>query len=334
MKLSILEQSPISSGQDATDALRRTADLARFAETLGYTRFWTAEHHSTSGLAGSSPEVLISHLASVTETIRVGSGGVLLPQYSPYKVTENFKVLEALFPGRIDLGVGRSPGGGQTIRMALTDGVQKSMNEFPRQLSDMQGFIDGTLPKEHDYASIKASPLTSTLPKTWVLGLSSRGARHAAANSTAFMCGHFIQPDNAEEAMDAYLNNFQPSERQPEPKAAVCVFVICADTEEEAEHLAQTQDMWLLNVEKGRTTKIPTPEEAAAVTLTTEEEKKVQENRKRAVIGTPQQVKKELRRLAELYHTDEIMAITNIFDEEKKKHSFRLLADAFRRDDF
>ncbi|MFD2705712.1 MULTISPECIES: LLM class flavin-dependent oxidoreductase [Salibacterium] len=334
MKLSILEQSPISSGQDAADALRRTSDLARYAETLGYTRFWTAEHHSTSGLAGSSPEVLISHIASVTETIRLGSGGVLLPQYSPYKVTENFKVLEALFPGRIDLGVGRSPGGGQTIRKALTDGSPKSMNEFPRLLSDLQGFIDGTLPKEHDYASIKASPLTSTLPQTWVLGLSSRGARHAAANSTAFMYGHFIQPGNGAEAMAAYREHFQPSERQPHPEAAVCVFVVCADTEEEAEHLAHTQDMWLLNVEKGRTTKIPSPDEASGRTLTAEEENKVQENRKRAVIGTPEQVKTELRRLAELYQTDEIMAITNIFDEEKKKHSFRLLAEAFKSDDF
>ncbi|MGY4688831.1 LLM class flavin-dependent oxidoreductase [Salibacterium sp. K-3] len=334
MKLSILEQSPIRSGSDAAEALRETTELAQYAEALGFTRFWTAEHHSTTGLAGSSPEVLISHIASVTDTIRIGSGGVLLPQYSPYKVTENFKVLEALFPGRVDLGVGRSPGGGQTIRLALTDGVNKSMNEFPRQLTDLQGFIDGSLPKDHPYASIKASPLTDTLPQTWVLGLSSRGARHAAANSTGFAYGHFIQPENGKEAVETYLETFQPSARQPEPAVTACVFVVCADTETEAEELAQTQDLWLLNVEKGRSTKIPSPAEAARTILTAEEKDKIQENRKRAVIGTPMQVKKELRRLAELYHIDEIMAITNIYDSEKKKHSFHLLADAFRRDDF
>lgn len=330
MKLSILEQSPITSGSNAHHALKQTTELAQLAEKLGYTRVWAAEHHSTSGLAGSSPEILISHLASQTEHIRVGSGGVLLPQYSPYKVAENFKVLEALFPGRIDLGVGRSPGGGQSIRLALTDGVNKSMNEFPRLLSDLQGFLDSSLPKDHPYSSIKAAPLTETLPQTWVLGLSRRGAEQAALSSTGFTFGHFIHPENGEEAVDEYLAHFQSSPRQPFPAVTACVFVVCADTAEEAEELALTQDLWLLNVEKGRSTKIPSPQETKEMSLTAEEMDRMEQNRKRAVIGTAPYVKKELHRLAELYHADEIMVITNIFDFEKKKRSFQLLASAFK----
>ncbi|RSL33596.1 LLM class flavin-dependent oxidoreductase [Salibacterium salarium] len=329
MKLSILDQSPISKGDTANQALQHTKQLAQYAESFGYTRFWTAEHHSTSGLASSSPEVLISHIASSTERIRVGSGGVLLPQYSPYKVAENFKLLEALFPGRIDLGVGRSPGGGQTIRLALTDGVKKNLIEFPRQLYDLQGFLDATLPKDHPYSSIKTAPLIDTLPETWVLGLSERGAKHAAANSTGFTFGHFINPDHGKEAVTEYLSHFQPSERMPAPHVTACVFVVCADTEEEAEELALSQDMWLLAVEKGRSTQVPSIEEAKQTVWSDEEKERVAENRKRAVIGTPQQVKEELQRLGDLYQTDEIMVITNIYDFEKKVTSYQLLASVF-----
>ncbi|RSL35192.1 LLM class flavin-dependent oxidoreductase [Salibacterium salarium] len=329
MKLSILDQSPISEGSTPQQALKQTKELAQYAESFGYTRFWVAEHHSTSGLASSSPEVLISHLASNTEQIRIGSGGVLLPQYSPYKVAENFKLLEALFPGRIDLGVGRSPGGGQTIRLALTDGVKKNLIEFPRQLSDLQGFLDGTLPKDHPYSSIKTAPLIHSLPQTWVLGLSARGAKHAAANSAGFTYGHFINPNHGEEAAEEYVSQFQSSERMPYPHITACVFVVCAETEEEAEELALSQDLWLLAVEKGRSTKIPSVEEAKQTALSEEEKQRVRENRKRAIIGTPNQVKQELQRLSERYQTDEIMVITNIYDFKKKVDSYKLLASAF-----
>ncbi|MDQ0298144.1 luciferase family oxidoreductase group 1 [Salibacterium salarium] len=329
MKLSILDQSPISKGSTPQQALKQTKELAQYAESFGYTRFWVAEHHSTSGLASSSPEVLISHVASNTEQIRIGSGGVLLPQYSPYKVAENFKLLEALFPGRIDLGVGRSPGGGQTIRLALTDGVKKNLIEFPRQLSDLQGFLDGTLPKDHPYSSIKTAPLIHSLPQTWVLGLSARGAKHAATNSAGFTYGHFINPNHGEEAVEKYVSHFQPSERMPYPHITACVFVVCAEIEEEAEELALSQDLWLLAVEKGRSTKIPSVEEAKQTVLSEEEKQRVRENRKRAIIGTPNQVKQELQRLSERYQTDEIMVITNIYDFKKKVDSYKLLASAF-----
>ncbi|MFB4162491.1 LLM class flavin-dependent oxidoreductase [Alteribacillus sp. JSM 102045] len=330
LKLSILDQSPISKGSTAREALQQTKQLVQTAEKLGYTRFWVAEHHSTSGLASTSPEVLISHLATTTRHIRIGSGGVLLPQYSPYKVAENFKLLEALFPGRIDLGVGRSPGGGETIRLALTDGKKKNLIEFPRQLADLQGFLDGNLPNDHPYGTIKTAPAIDTRPQTWVLGLSRRGAKHAAKNSTGFTYGHFIDPEYGQEAAEKYVTYFQPTERMPYPKINACIFVVCADTQKEAEELAISQDLWLLAVEKGRSTQVVSVEESKNTPLSLEDEKRIMENRKRAVIGSPDYVKKELHRLGELYQTDEIMVITNIYDFEKRLRSYELLAETFQ----
>ncbi len=329
LKLSILDQSPISKGSTAREALLQTKQLVQTAEKLGYSRFWVAEHHSTSGLASTSPEVLISHLATSTNHIRIGSGGVLLPQYSPYKVAENFKLLEALFPGRIDLGVGRSPGGGETIRLALTDGKKKNLIEFPRQLADLQGFLDDDLPNDHPYGTIKTAPAIDTIPQSWVLGLSRRAAKHAAKNSTGFTYGHFINPEYGQEAAEKYLSCFQPTKRMPHPRINACVFVICAKTQKEAEDLALSQDLWLLAVEKGRSTQIVSVEEAKNIPLTSLEEARIQENRKRAVIGSPDYVKKELHHLGELYQTDEMMVITNIFDFNKRVRSYELLAEVF-----
>ncbi|SFE50008.1 LLM class flavin-dependent oxidoreductase [Alteribacillus iranensis] len=329
MKLSILDQSPISEGSDTAEALENTRRLAKVADQLGFTRYWVAEHHSTSGLASTSPEVLIPHLATMTTRIRFGSGGVLLPQYSPYKVAENFKLLEALFPGRIDLGVGRSPGGGETIRLALTDGIKKNLIEFPRQLTELQGFLDNNFPIGHDYRKIKTSPVTKTLPATWVLGLSSRSAKHAAHNSTGFTYGHFIHPHQGQEAIATYLEHFQPSERMPKPAVNACVFVICAETEKEAEKIAISQDLWLLAVEKGRSTKVKSIAEAKRIPLSSADKKRIIENRQRTVIGSPNQVKKKLLQLADAYQTDEIMVITNVYDFEDKLHSYELLAETF-----
>jgi luciferase family oxidoreductase group 1 len=281
LKLSVLDQSVISKGDSAGTALQKTVKLAQVSEELGYTRFWVAEHHNTNGIAGSSPEVLISHVASNTRKIRVGSGGVLLPQYSPYKIAENFKVLEALFPNRIDAGIGRSPGGSPSTRTALTDGLRKSMNEFPRQVQDLQGFLLNQLPKEHPFHNVKAYPAIESLPEMWMLGITHRGARMAAEYGTAFTYGHFITPDNGERAMDYYYAHFQPSPFLQEPKTNVCVFVVCAETQEEAEELAISQDVWLLAVEKGMDTRISSVEEAKRIALTEDERMKIQKNRRR-----------------------------------------------------
>ena len=328
MKLSVLDQSVISKGDSANQALRKTVELAQIAEDLGYTRFWVAEHHNTNGIAGSSPEVLISHIASRTRKIRVGSGGVLLPQYSPYKVAQNFKVLEALFPNRIDAGFGRSPGGSASTRLALTDGLRKSLNEFPRQVRDLQGFLRNDLPRDHPYQQVQAYPDISSSPELWLLGITHRGARLAAENGTAFTYGHFITPVNGKRALEQYYREFQPSPLLAKPKANVCVFVVCAETQDKAEELALSQDLWLLRVEKGLDTRIPSLEEAKSTPLTSNDRIKITENRKRMIIGTPEKVRKELLRLSEVYRTQEFMIINNLYSFEDKVNTYVLLADA------
>lgn len=326
LKLSVLDQSVITKGDSASTAFQNTVKLAQITEELGYTRFWTAEHHNTNGMAGSSPEILISHIASKTSKIRVGSGGVLLPQYSPYKIAENFKVLQSLFPNRMDVGIGRSPGGSPSTRMALTDGLRKSMNEFPRQIQDLQGYLLNQLPIDHPFHDVKAYPVIVSLPEMWILGISHRGARIAAEHGTAFTYGHFITPENGVRAMDYYYTHFQSSPFLQKPKTNVCVFVVCAETQEEAEELAISQDIWLLAVEKGVDTRIPTIEEGKIISLTTDDKMKIQENRRRMIVGTPQRVKAELLRLSERYQCNEFMIITNIYDFQDKIKSYTLLA--------
>lgn len=329
MKLSVLDQSVISNAQNASIALQNTVRLAKITEELGYTRFWVAEHHNSNGIAGTSPEVLISSIASHTNKIRVGSGGVLLPQYSPFKVAENFKVLDALYPNRIDLGIGRSPGGSSSTRLALTDGLRKSMNEFPRQFTDLQGFIYDQLPDSHPYHDVIAYPFVETNPQLWLLGVTHRGARLAAEKGTAFTYGHFINPINGKRTVETYRNNFQPSRSLAKPKTIVCIFVVCAPTQEQAEEMALSQDLWLLAVEKGMDTHIPSKRQSKSISLSKEDRAKVIENRNRMVIGTPEKVREELLRLSEFYQTDEFMILTNVYDFQDKIQSYSLLAEAF-----
>lgn len=329
MKLSVLDQSVMRKGDSATDAFRNTVKLAQLTDELGYTRFWVAEHHNTNGIAGSSPEILISHIAARTNRIRVGSGGVLLSQYSPYKIAENFKVLEALYPNRIDLGFGRSPGGSPSTRLALTDGVRKSMNDFPRQVKDLKGYLMGELPKEHPYHHVIAYPKISTILEMWQLGITPRGARVAAENGIAFTYGHFINPTHGKQAIDYYLNNFVASEILEKPKVNICIFIICAQTQEIAEELALSQDLWLLAVEKGEDTRIVSFEEAKSKSLSIADKKKIQENRKRMIVGTPEIVKEEIQKLSERYQTDEFMILSNLYDIDAKQNMYTLLAETF-----
>ncbi|MGG4490507.1 LLM class flavin-dependent oxidoreductase [Metabacillus idriensis] len=329
MKLSILDQSPISEGSSARVALTQTVQSAKAAEELGYTRYWLAEHHNTDGLASTAPEILMSHLASITSRIKFGSGGVLLPQYSPLKVAETFNTLETLFPNSIDLGIGRSPGGSPETRLALTDGMRKSLNEFPRQLKDLQGFLKKSLPMEHLFSDVQAMPESETSPEMWLLGVSHRGARMAAEHGMAFTYGHFINPLSGKKAMNDYKEQFQPSSHLPDPKTNFCIFAVCARTQEEAEYLALSQDAWLLNAEKGENTKIPSPDDVKKRVFSDEELEKIKRNRKRMVVGTPAKVKEELLSISADYQTDEIMIIANIFDFEAKLESYKLLAEVF-----
>jgi len=327
MKISVLDQAPVSSGDSSEKTLEHTLELAKWTESLGYHRYWVAEHHNTSGLVSSSPEIMMTRIASVTNEIRVGSGGILLPQYSPYKVAENAKTLEAFFPNRIDLGVGRSPGGSPLTRSALTDNQHKSLSEFPRQLADLQGFLHNSLPRDHEFRLVKAGPRTEKVPPLWVLGLSERGAENAAKLGLGFVFGHFINPKNGTVALKAYRESFVPSKTMEAPQSFVCVFVVCAETKEEAEELALSQDNWLLNVGKGLGTKVPSIEQVRKKTFSNKDLNIIKKNRDRAIIGTPETVKEQLMQLQKLYQTDEFMIITNIYDFKAKKKSYQLLAE-------
>lgn len=328
MKLSVLDQAPVSTGDSAENTLHHSIQLAKFTENLGFHRYWVAEHHNTNGLASTSPEILISKIASETNRMRIGSGGVLLPQYSPLKVAETFKMLEVLYPGRIDLGLGRSPGGTEITRLALTDGHRKPLSAFPRQVKDLLGYLYDDMPPEHSYYGVKATPFSSNNPETWILGLSERGARHAALNGTGFTFGHFISPDKAQDAITTYKEKFRPSKAFESPHINACVFVVCAETQEEAEELALSQDLWLLNVAKGKDTRIPSIEEVKQKRFSIQELKKIEHNRRRAIVGTPDTVKEQLEDLSRKYSTDEFLIITNIHSFEKKKKSYELIAEA------
>lgn len=327
LRLSVLDQAPISKGHTPEETLQHTIKLAKWAESLGYHRYWVAEHHNTSGLASSSPEILMTQIAASTHEIRVGSGGILLPQYSPYKIAENAKTLSALYPNRIDIGFGNSPGGSPITQKALTDHHIKPKEDFYRQASDLQGFMHNTLPRNHEFRLVKAGPRIDNPPAMWLLGLTENGAKNAAQLGIGFVFGHFINPKYGKVAMKRYYEEFTPSVNHKEPATIICIFVVCAETDEQAEALAITQDRWLLNVGKGLGTKVQPPEEINTDEYSNEELEQIKKNRNRCIIGSPSTVKKQLNQLAEAYQTDEFMIITNIYNFEDKKKSYKLIAE-------
>ena len=330
ISLSVLDQSPIRSGATPADAVAETLELARLADRLGYKRYWLAEHHSTGGLAGSTPEILISRVAQVTERIRVGSGGVMLSHYSPLKVAENFRMLETLYPGRIDLGVGRAPGSDSRTAQALLAGPQGfGIDQFPRQIHDLMGYINGELPASHPFASVRAEPEGPTAPEFWLLGSSDVSASFASHFGCAFSFAHFINAQGGEMVMEAYRQHFQPSRHLRKPLGNVGVFVVCADTDAEAQRLASTRDLWILRLRTGRPGPVPTPEEARDHPYTDAERAFVAEARKRTIAGAPEQVKAELTALAGAYGVEELVVVTICHDFGARKRSYELLAQAF-----
>ncbi|OYD08976.1 LLM class flavin-dependent oxidoreductase [Paludifilum halophilum] len=329
MKLSILDQSPIPKGQTARDALQQSIKLVRLAEELGYHRYWVAEHHNMNGIASSSPEVLIARLAAESKRIRIGSGGVLLPHYSPYKVAENFHLLSNLAPRQIDLGIGRAPGGERISTLALNEGRRKSLDRFPDQVKDLQGYLTQNLPEDHPYQGVKAAPLPPEPPEMWLLGSSDGSAGYAADLGTAFSFAHFINPNGGPSVARMYRDRFQPSALYEEPRVNVCIFAVCADTDEEAERHASTLELWMLQIEQGKTGGIPTLEEAEAFDPTPWERFRMKENRRRIIVGNPNKVKEQILELAASYRTDEVMLITNIFDQEARLRSYQRIAEAF-----
>ncbi|HHQ8913137.1 TPA: LLM class flavin-dependent oxidoreductase [Bacillus cereus] len=330
IKLSVLDQSPISDGSTAAKAFSHTVTLAQEAEKLGYTRFWVSEHHNSVSLAGSSPEILISHIAAKTERMRVGSGGVMLPHYSPYKVAENFRVLEALYPNRIDLGVGRAPGGMPIATRALQEGKMLSLDQYPEQIADVAMYLHDQVPENHHYANLKATPIIPTSPDMWLLGSSGESAKIAAQQGASFAFAQFINGYGGPEVMEAYQKQFQPSYLGDKPKSIVAIFVICGETTEEAEKIASSLDLSILLLEQGkRTTGTPSIETAQNYSYSAYDLFRIKENRQRMIVGDPSSVKEQIVNLSKAYNTDEFMIVTITHRFEDKLNSYRLLANAF-----
>jgi luciferase family oxidoreductase group 1 len=327
--LGVLDQSPVVSGRSPAQAIAETVELARLAEELGYHRYWLAEHHAIAALADPSPEILVARVASATSRIRVGTGGVLLPYYSPLKIAEQFRMLEALFPGRIDLGLGRAPGGDPRTALALMDGEYPGAERMPQQVHDLVGFLDGTLPAGHPYARIKAQPAGNTSPEVWLLGSSDYGGALAAQLGLRFAFAHFISAHGGEVVSRAYRQHYQPSEREPKPWSLVCAFVICAKTRDEAERLAASVDLRRLHMAKGIDAPVPTLEEALAYRYSREERIYIEQQRARLVHGDPAEVREKLVALKEKFEADELMAVTITGDPESRRTSYQLVAEAF-----
>jgi luciferase family oxidoreductase group 1 len=329
MKLSVLDQSPIISGLDARRAIEETLLLAPRVEALGYKRYWLAEHHAIAALADPCPEVLLARLGAETKTMRIGTGGVLLPYYSAFRVAETFSMLEALYPGRIDLGIGRAPGGDQRTAHAVGGGHIPEGEQFPQQVWELVGHLEGTLPDDHPHKRVRLQPAVGAAPPVWLLGSSDYSGALAAQLGLRFAFAHFINARGGDAVTRAYQQGFRPTERERLPQALVCVFAICAETRDEAERLAASIDLRRLHMATGIDTQIPTLEEALSHRYSAQEREYVRSQRERAVIGDPERCKHELLALAERYATDEVMVLTITGDYASRLRSYELLAEAF-----
>ncbi|KGE20321.1 hypothetical protein PWYN_13990 [Paenibacillus wynnii] len=328
-KLSVLDQSPVSEGSTPAEALVQTVLLAQEAERLGYHRFWVSEHHAAPGLAGSSPEILIAHLAAVTSSIRIGSGGVLLTHYSAYKVAENFRVLEGLSPGRIDLGIGRAPGGAALATRALQENQLRDLDRYEEQIQDLISYLYNRFDPAHRFAGLHVTPAVPTAPEIWLLGSSIGSSSLSAKLGTGFAFAQFINGDGGSAAVKEYKKNFRSSEVIGSPRCIVAVFVVCAETSEEADRLASSMDLSLILLEKGHvSTGTPTVEQALAYKYTPYDMFRIHDNRKRMVVGSPESVREQLEALAELYQCEEIMIANLIHSFPDKLKSLQLVAKA------
>jgi luciferase family oxidoreductase group 1 len=326
--LSVLDLAPVGEGSSPRAALRNSLELAAEAERLGYRRYWVAEHHNMPGIASSSPPVLLAHAASATSTIRVGAGGVMLPNHAPLVVAEQFGMLEALHPGRVDLGIGRAPGTDPGTARALRRPVESlSADDFPRQLGELLAFFDGTFPEGHPYRQITAVPALGYRPSMWLLGSSDYGARMAGMLGWPYSFAHHFAAANTMEALGAYRRSFRPSETLERPYAMLGVAVVCAATDERARWLAAPGALAFLRLRSGRPGRYPTPEEAAAYEFTPLEREAVRSWTGSHVVGSPETVLAGLRDLVERTGADELVITTNVHDHADRIRSYRLVAE-------
>ncbi len=331
IRLSVLDQSTVISGRLPDASIRESLDLARHCEALGYARYWVAEHHNSDSQAGTAPEILISAIAATTQRIRVGSAGVMLPHYSSLKVAEQFRVLEAIAPGRIDLGLGRAPGSDGLTAFALNPAANTAADQFPAQVRDVIAWASAEpLVEGHPFRSVRAQPQGPTVPEIWILGSSDYGAQVAAHFGLPYCFAAFItEGQGAAEAMALYRQSYRPSRRHPTPHGAVCVWAVAAETDDEAEYLFGSRAMWRLGRDRGLFVPLPSPEEAARHRYTKSELEHVARLKDRAIWGSPARVGARLRTIAAELEVDEVAVLTTVFDPEARRRSYTLLAREF-----
>jgi luciferase family oxidoreductase group 1 len=329
-RLSILDLSPVSAGSTGAQALRNTLDLARFADGAGFTRYWVAEHHNLPAIASASPDIMIGQIAAITSHMRVGSGGVMLPNHAPLIVAERFKLLEALFPGRIDLGLGRAPGTDPATSYALRrrQGISEE-DDFLERFQEMMLLENRGFPAGHPFHNVHAMPTDSPLPPIFLLGSSDYSAQLAGHIGAAFAFAHHFANFDAGEAMRLYRDNFKPSAAHDKPYAILGTHVVCADSDAEAERLASTVDLNFVRRAKGEYQALASPEDALAYPYSDADRGRMKANRARLSVGAPATVKPRLDALMAETQADELMVTTMIFDHAARKHSYDLLAQAF-----
>jgi luciferase family oxidoreductase group 1 len=328
--ISILDQSPIVSGYSARDAIAASVELAQLADRLGFHRYWLAEHHGLASLGDPCPEILLARIASVTARMRVGTGGILLPYYTPFKIAEQFRMLEALFPGRIDLGLGRAPGGDIKTAQAVAGGRYAAAAHFPEQVAELVAWLDNRMPDDHPLAGVIAQPAVETAPEIWMLGSSDFGGALAAQLGLRFAFAHFINPHGGDAVARAYRGEFNRGGRERQAVSAVAVFAVCAQRQSEAEDLSAAVDLRRLQMAYGVNAPIPTVAEARVQERGYSERDKliIAQQRPRSIIGTPDVVRDEILAIRERYSADEVVVLT-VCDYATRLKSFELLAEVF-----
>jgi len=331
MRLSVLDQSMIVTGRSPAASIRETVALARLCDRLGYHRYWVSEHHSSDSVAGSAPEVLLGALAVATSRIRLGSAGIMLPHYSSLKVAEQFRVLEALAPGRIDLGLGRAPGSDGRTAFALNPNAATAADYFPAQVRDVMAWVGGTpLVEGHPFRDVRAQPQGPGMPEVWILGSSNYGAQVAAHFGLPYCFAYFFSEGiGAREALDIYRDTYKPSTRHPRPYSAICVLAMAADSQADAERLYVPREVWRAERERGRFVPLPSATEASAYVFTDAEQRRNDALRPRALYGTPDIVRARMTDVATGLGVDEVAVCTATHDADDRRRSYELIADAF-----
>lgn len=322
---SVLDLSPIVLGSTPTDSLRNTLDLARHAEKWGYNRYWLAEHHNMPGIASSATSVVIGHVAAGTSTIRVGSGGIMLPNHAPLVIAEHFGTLESLFPGRIDLGLGRAPGTDQRTMHALRRDSRNDGQDFPQQLDELRTYFDPSLASEPMH--VRAIPGEGLSIPIWLLGSSGFSAQLAGQLGLPFAFASHFSPDNTLPALELYHHHFQPSDVLDKPYAMVGVNIIAADTDEEAQRLATSMQQQFLNLMRNTPTQLLPPVESMDEIWSEQEKTVLMQQLRTSIIGSPQTVKEKLQRFLNLTQAEEMMVNTQIFDHQARLRSFEIVAE-------